>query len=87
MQCRFCSNGAEYTVEISVAKNGEEGGKKFIYICKSCLNKWEQHGVDICRCGNRYVREDGEYKEVHIPVCELCDKNRSPVHSAQEAVV
>lgn len=81
MKCRFCNiNEAEYTVEVPTGN-----GKRIFYPCFQCLKKWNGHGVDVCVCGNRYVREEGEYKEVHISVCERCDKSRSTVSSAQAA--
>ncbi len=87
MLCRFCSNESEYIIEIPTTKNGEENGKKFFYVCGQCLRKWEEHGIDVCRCGNLYVREEGTYKEVHIKICERCDKGRVVVPSMQQGAV
>ncbi|OGM90212.1 hypothetical protein A3J77_00970 [Candidatus Wolfebacteria bacterium RBG_13_41_7] len=68
MFCKFCGGEVKYTIRIT-----NRSREKWIYLCEACKSKMEVHGIVVCeKCGNLYLRNDGDYRVEYISDCKDC---------------
>lgn len=74
--CRFCSDNGNGGGMLVIEKGNKQTN---VPLCVPCYAKFELHGIVICqKCGNLYLRNDGNYTVEYLSDCEHCHVNVVP---------
>jgi|GEM_PF-4303909 len=74
--CWFCSNNDDEGRRLIIERGNKQTS---VLLCVPCYSKFEAHGIVICqKCGNLYLRNDGNYVVEYLSDCERCHVNVVP---------